>query len=321
MNAVLTVTDRTQLSQALALGESLRLHNPDYVFILGWVDPWAVPTLPDWIELIDVKSVISSETWASMQQIYTDFEITVSCRPFFARHILNMARDYERIIFMAPSVYIYDSLAPILSDDTLMQLTPHRLSPLPIGTSLDDKRILNIGMFHSNSWVLSTVPASMTLLDWWCARTQDRAYFDLCNGMCLDQLWLNYLPIYHDRVDIIRQRGWHYGLHVIADLPIQYLDEKYSVEGKALLTVDFAGLESYHPVWSDHAVLATKAPHFQQLRRAYRASLPKIAVPPSDSVARYGLLTKIKSGRSLRKKAVGRLSALIHRIDTYDLTH
>ncbi len=321
MNAVLTVADRSQLPHALALGKSLRLHNPHYAFILGWVDPWTVPALPDWMELIDVKSVIPSESWASMQQIYTDFELTVSCRPFFARHILNSTPGLQHLFFLAPTVYIYGSLAPIISDNALLRLTPHRLSPLPEGMPLDDKRILNIGMFHSNSWVLSTVPAAMSLLDWWCARTLDRAYFDLCQGMCLDQLWLNYLPIYHDRVEIIRQQGWHYGLHAVTDLPIQYLDGKYSIDGEALLTVDFAGLESYHPVWSDHVALVAKAPLFQQLSRAYRAALPKIAPPPSGSAPRYGRPTRIKSGRSLRKKVVCRLKALIQQIDTYDLTY
>lgn len=321
MNTVFTVTDRTQLRNAIALGESLRIHNPGYAFVLGWVDPWSIPNLPDWIKLVDVKSVILGELWVSMQNTYASFELTAACRPFFARHILQENPIYQNLIFLAPSVKIYGSLAPLLSDTALLQLTPHRLSPLPAGTPLDDKRILNIGMFHSNGWVLSAMPTAIPLLDWWCARASDRAHFDLCRGMCLDQLWLNYLPIYHDRVQVIRHKGWHYGLHAVADWRIQQRVGKYEVDGQDLLTVDFAGLESYHPVWSDHAVLAANAPFLHDLRQSYRASLPKIALPSATTVPLYGLPTKIKSGRELRKKVVSRLKSLIHRIDSYDLTH
>ncbi len=321
MNAVLTVADRTQLPHALALGESLRLHHPDFEFILGWVDSWTVPNLPEWVKLLAVESVVAEPQWDAMQEIYADFELTVACRPFFARHVLNDHRDCQQLIFLAPTVQVFASLSPIMSDDALLRLTPHRLGPLPAGSRLDDKRVLNIGMFHSGSWVISAGPATIAMLDWWCTRTTDRAQFDLCQGMCLDQLWLNYLPIYHERVEIIRHDGWHFGLHAVADLPILHSNGQYSIGDAPLLTLDFAGLVSYHPVWSDHTDLARKGPLLLDLQRAYRARLSKMPQPSPGSGARFGRPTRVKSGRGIRKRLVRGLGSLIHRIDTYDLTH
>lgn len=320
MKIVFTVCNRHQLPHALTLGASLRRHNPDYRFILGWADASPLGGLPDWVQLIRIEQLELSD-WGAMTQRYYDFELLAASKPFFARFILHKNPQCTELIYLAPVTWVLGSLDLVIYPEAFLQLTPHRLTPIRSNPYLDDKAILNIGMYHAHSWILHPDGQENALFDWWCERTVDRAYFNLCQGMCLDQLWMNYLPVVFQGVQIVRNPGWHYGLHAVPNHSFSN-EEGYLVDGKPLVTVDFAGLESYHPVWSNYTGLVDSDQEWTKIRTAYRRELRSQRIPAlEESSIAYGKNPGIKSFRKQRKGVVGVLSQVIEQIETYDLTH
>lgn len=321
MKIAFTVCNRQQLSHALCLGQSLLRHNPDRRFIIGWVDPTLPDTLPDWLTLIRVEDLAIPD-WSAMIARYFDFELVAACKPFFARHILENHPACTELMYLAPTVWVLGALNPITQPDTLMQLTPHRLKPIARPGQLDDKRILNMGMYHAGSWIIHPTGQEKVLLDWWCERTPDRAYLNLCRGMCLDQLWMNYLPILYSGISIVRNSGWHYGLHAVLGTAFSKSDAGYSVDGQPLITLDFAGMEDFHPIWSVHMHLIDEVPYWQEIRVAYRKQLKSFPLPRiSSAPSAYGHPATLKSFRRERKQLVTLLKSLVGRIERYDLTH
>lgn len=321
MKIAFTVCNRYQLSHALVLANSLKKYNPNRTFFLGWVDRMQLPDLPDWINAVPVESLEIAD-WTGMEQRYYDFELLAACKPFFARHILAAFPDCEELAFLSPTTQVFDSLDLVADQSAFLQLSPQRLRPIsqPAGR-LDDKRILNTGMYQAGSWLMHPDGQETAFLNWWVERMTDRGYLDLCAGMCLDQLWLNYLPIFYERVKTIRHPGWHYGLPAVPGSNFAFTNSKYLVDENPLITLDFAGLEGHHPVWSDHSDLIKDSALWSDLRNSYRTSLREHELPNKEASLPHGKAAPIKSNRRYRKRAVRFLKKVIARIHTFDWTY
>lgn len=318
MKIAFTVCNRYQLSHALVLAYSLKKYNPNRTFFLGWVDRMQLPDLPDWINAVPVESLEIAD-WTGMEQRYYDFELVAACKPFFARHILTAFQGCEELTFLSPTTQVFDSLDLVADQSAFLQLSPQRLRPisLPAGR-LDDKRILNTGMYQAGSWLMHPDGQETAFLNWWVERMTDRGYLDLCAGMCLDQLWLNYLPIFYERVETIRNPGWNYGLQAVPDSGLALSDGGYFIDGVPLICLDFAGLEGYHPVWYDHADSVKGLDFWPELRQCYRGYLRKFTLSSDRFSLPYGIPTAVRPGRRYRKQAVHFLENVIRHIEYFD---
>ncbi len=325
MKIAFTICNRHQLSHALVLADSVKRHSPDRKFFLGWVDRMPVPDLPDWVSVIPVET-LEIVDWTAMERDYYDFELVAACKPFFARKLLDAFPVCKQLIFLSPTTQLLASLDLVADASAFIQLSPQRLRPIDepqsrIIASLDDKRILNTGMYQSGSWIMHPDGQETDLLDWWCERMKNRGFLDLCQGMCLDQLWLNYLPIYQDRAVTIRSQGWHYSITSVAGSELTQADGSYFVDGATLISVEYAGLESHHPLWSDYAYLVKNHKLWTQLRQSYRNSLRKYDFPNDSTSPPFGKPSPVNWKRNLRKRAVRWLRRLTKKIDHYDLTY
>jgi hypothetical protein len=317
MNIIYTVCNRTNLAHALALADSVLQYQPDPVFYLGWVDSTLPDNLPTHIRLLPVAELAIPQ-WEAMQQQYFDFELLPACRPWFALAILNRHADCQQLAFLAPTVLLKHSIEGILENGQDMLLTPNISAPLQPSRVLDDKRILNAGMFHSGSWILKPNGTTSAMLRWWASRTADRANFDLCNGMNADQLWLNYVPVWVPKTSILHHAGWHYGLNAVLNRKLAGQSGNYHVDGKPLISVDFAGLDFFDPIWSDHAALLHRNPTFKALFHEYKSVIrQKKAQFGIGGQPGFGKPVTISTNRILRNKMASGLKSLTTFIDQF----
>ena len=318
MNIIYTVCNRSSLPHALALGESVRQHQPDDIFYIGWVDNIPTPSLPDFFRIIPVTS-LDIPSWAEMINHYYDFELLAACRPWFAKKILEVNPLYHRLTFFAPTVLLLQPVESIIGGQAEIFLTPHITHPLSKPSPLEDKRILNIGMFHAGSWSIRKSEQTLDFLNWWAVRTLDRAKFDLCEGMCMDQLWLNFAPVRIYKWKKISEPTWHYGLHRFVNNPLELANGQFTINDNSLLTVDFAGLLFFDPIWSDYAGLASGNTAFTQLLSHYRKIIAETGKIPLSGVPGYGRVAKIKASRILRNKLASKLNDITEYIDQYEI--
>jgi len=317
MNIIYTVCNRTNLAHALALADSVLQHQPDDVFYLGMVDSINIDSLPEHIKLLPVNA-LTIPGWDKMAADYYDFEILPACRPWFGLEILKKHPECRQLTFLAPTVQLKNSFDTLLGADFGMFLTPNISAPLKKSPILDDKRILNAGMYHSGSWTLRPSEKTTTALEWWAHRTIDRARFDLCNGMNTDQLWLNYMPIWIPATRTLHNPGWHYGLNAVLNKNLVAKNGAHEVDGQPLVSLDFAGLGHFDPIWSDHAGLVTENKAFQALFMEYqRIVMKKKYELEISGLPAFGRHADILPNRLMRKGIAAKLKDLTTFIDQF----
>ena len=290
-------------------------HNPDYTFCLGWVDSAPLNNLPPWVQLIRADELPIAQ-WESMIGQYCELELQAAIKPFLIRRLVSTFPDYQHLIYFAPTTQVFGCLEKIVDPSAFIQLTPNRTEPIDEAAieGLDDKRILNIGMYHAGAIIFHQSEQLDTLLNWWEERAIDRHYLNLCDGMALDQLWLNYLPIYFDNVKTIRNSTWHIGLHSL-------IGESYTFNKNYVLSVDFAGIAAFHPIWSDHTKQALGHLDLSILAKAYMKRLAEMNmyVPQMGDI--YGNKVTVGNFRGLRKRVVKALATVVSGIEQYNLTY
>jgi len=316
MNIAYTVCNRNSLANALTLGKSYLEHHPDRTFYIGWTDKFMQLTLPEGFELIQITEIGIPDLKA-MSNLYYDFEMVPASRPWFGLFLIRQFPQLKKLTFFSPTTFIYQKIDGLEKKCKSMLLTPNILKPLPQSSSLLDRNILNIGMAHSGSWILKPNQQTISFLEWWSNRTFDRAKFDLCNGMCMDQLWLNYALSWIDGARFISNPGWHTGLHT---LPHHIVNaENKSVSDNELITADFTGLADYHPVWSDHKKLLNTSKPFRKLLKRYYIEISKQTGNTDLSVPGYGMPTRISAFRENRKAVSRQLRRVTGIIDKLSL--
>lgn len=317
MNIIYTVCNRTNLAHALALADSVLQHQPDHIFYVGMVDSVPAERLP-----LHVRPILVSElaipNWEDMITEYFDFELLPACRPWFALELLKRNPECRQLTFMAPTVVLRKSMNNILASDHEVFLTPNIAAPLKRSGILDDKRILNAGMYHSGSWTVKPSEKVTRMLEWWATRTSDRAKFDLCNGMNTDQLWLNYVPVWVPASQTIYHAGWHYGLNAILNRKLSADQDGYRVDGQPLISLDFAGLCFFDPIWSDHVGLLKQNNVFDALFNDYKSAVrDKQNQFPMVGQPAFGKVVPISKNRIMRNGIASKLKALTTIIDQF----
>lgn len=317
MKILFTVCNRTNLAHALVLADSALRYQPDYIFYLCWVDTVPLNNLPPHIKLLAADQA-NFPAWDKMQENYFDYELLAACRPGFALELLRLHENCTRLTFLAPSVLLTNSFEEVVSSNAAVFLTVNMHKPLPASRFLDDKRILNAGMFHSGSWTLKPSAATLEMLNWWAERTADRARFDLCEGMNTDQLWLNYVPVWIPETTLVAHPGWHYGLHSVLNKKLEMQNGQYFSDQKPLISLDFAGLDYFDPIWSDHIGLLSHDQTFKKLFAEYRKKLEEKKILHSvNGFTGYGKASEIKENRLFRNKLANRLKAVSTYIDQF----
>ena len=126
MTLFFTVTTLQQLPQALALGESLRQHQPADRFVIGLADDSGqIPaTFQCPYELIPVTAL--PVDLPLLSEKYNPAEFAAAVKPLFLQHLWQTRPEAEQVIYLAPSIFLYRPLTelPALFADSPLLLTP-----------------------------------------------------------------------------------------------------------------------------------------------------------------------------------------------------
>lgn len=317
MKLIFTVCNRDSIREALVLGTRLKELMPDWPFTLCWADSG----LPEQLnfDLVTAEEVVGND--ASMTQPYTTFEFCHAIRPLFARYLLRTA-TLDQLLFLAPTVYPVRRFDALLADKVGLWLTPALTQPLPKHSLLDDKWVLNRGMFRSDAWYLTPSDEVRGFIDWWCARVVDRARFDLCEAMNLDQLWLNYAPSYLMHWGVLRHGGWMIGAAHALTGALKTSVKGWQYQGEEVLVFDLAGVTSFHPSYKDTTEILRKNFIFSDIIIFYKQVVKKTKPPLLDKAQQpMGRVMKVESVRPVRKRIVGALRRFVATIHNYPLYH
>ncbi|MGF7214300.1 hypothetical protein GGR92_000440 [Spirosoma lacussanchae] len=214
MTLAFTICSVNYLAQARTLGDSLRQTNPDYRYIIGLVDKLSEANLPN--ELVPDYTMLEVDQigipdFAAMCDRYDITELNTAVKPFYIDYFYKEYPDATEVIYFDPDIIVYQPLRKL--DQDLKQyslvLTPHTCSPTPDWERPNEQHHLNTGIFNLGFIGLRNDSIARQFVSWWKDRLVYECRIDLCEGLFVDQHWVNFAPVYFDNVLIEQHLGYN----------------------------------------------------------------------------------------------------------------
>jgi hypothetical protein len=253
MTLVFTICSINYLAQAKTLGESLMQHHPDVQFVIGLVDildqaeinTEQLPAFP----MLEVAQLhIPNFDW--MCANYDITELNTAVKPYYISRFFEESST-ERVIYFDPDIIIYQPLDELLTKlfDFDIIVTPHITTPPPADDLTPTEHIhLNTGIYNLGFIALSRSENTFQFVKWWEQKLAYSCRIDLCEGLFVDQNWVNFAPYYFSKVLIERDLGCNVAYWNLHERVLTYHQEKWWVNGSSVLYFfHFSGYQLHRP--------------------------------------------------------------------------
>lgn len=324
MKIVFTICSNNYLAQARAFKKSCLKHNKDYIFYLGLVDRLKEGVDYSWIDknnIIPVEEigiVNFDGLWKTMDIV----EFNTCVKPSYFRYFLNRLPTTEVIFYFDPDIFVYDSFADLEEEfkkhDIL--LTPHIVTPIPLdGIVPQENLFLNHGLYNLGFLGLKVNTVnSQKLLVWWEERCLKLGYNQPQNGLFVDQLWMNLVPLYFERVGILKRYGYNMGPWNLHERKVKvYKNEEVILnDDKSLVFYHFSSYSFKQPdILSKFykRVVFTGNGELKNLYDAYRQRIEENNIDKYRAIPCYYVTEKQKldSNRPVKEKLIRKTKDLI----------
>ena len=270
-----TICSVNYLAQARTLGDSLRQTNPDWQFVIGLVDDLATAKLPT--ELVPTYPMIEVAKlgipdFAGMCNRYDITELNTAVKPFFieflfdGRHAPDQFRP-DSVIYFDPDIIVFQPLTHLADSLThySLVLTPHTVEPTPDWETPNEQHHLNTGIFNLGFIGLRNNDTARSFVRWWQQRLTYDCRIDLCEGLFVDQQWVNFAPIYYPEVLIEKHRGYNVAYWNVHERILSEENGTWLVSGHRTGSVEL--LQFFH--YSGYGVLQPNAISKYQTRYTF----------------------------------------------------
>ncbi|GAB1309293.1 hypothetical protein KH5_19760 [Urechidicola sp. KH5] len=210
-----TICSNNYLGQANALKDSFLRHNKDFQFYIFLVDEFSDAidySIFEPATLILAKDIRGIDFNALLAKYYI-IELNTNVKASAFKHLISLNPNLEAIYYLDPDLFFYDSLHAInkVLQDKAMALTPHILTPIARdGKFPDENTFLQFGVFNLGFIGLSPQhQEALQMLDWWEHRILNYGFDRPQKGYFVDQLWMNFAPIFYDKIEIIKSFGYN----------------------------------------------------------------------------------------------------------------
>jgi hypothetical protein len=282
MKLAFTVCSVSHLGQAKTMADSFVKHNPDYQLKIGVVDRITgrinASQFADY-ELIEIEEV-GIPNLEELIQKYDVFEMCGLIRPYLAELLFNRHADLQKLMYIDTDILIFDSFDRVVSElDTHdIILTPHAFQPFPEdGLYPKEVSFNNAGLYNSGFFAVKRSVSGNDFLKWWQQRLSEYGSVNFMDGMFVDQLWLNFVPLFFDKVLVSKDLGLNVGYWNLHERQLTNVNEKFIVNEKyPLIFFHYSGYKLDVPdkisVHTDRFDLTTR-PELRPVFEAYHQGL------------------------------------------------
>jgi len=252
MTLAFTLCSINYLAQARTLGDSLRQTNPDWTFIIGLVDRLDQANLPaDLVPAYPMVEVdkIDIDDFAGMCDRYDITELNTAVKPYYLEYFIRHYPEASEVIYFDPDIIVYQPLTHLharLQTSDLV-LTPHTCSPIRDWLAPNELNHLNTGTFNLGFIGLRRSDDSRRFVGWWKERLAYECRIDLCNGLFVDQHWVNFAPIYVENVWVERHPGYNVAYWNLHERSLERAGDTWQVNGQPLQFFHFSGYSPAKP--------------------------------------------------------------------------
>lgn len=247
------------LPKVRALCRSVRRHHPEAVIHVVLVDepPAWLDTRADPFDDVIPVSALGIRDWRRWSFTHDIVELATAIKPFALMRLLERD-DCDRVVYLDPDIVLFSRIDDILSmlDESDLALTPHQTTPEQTLEAVLDNEVASLkhGIFNLGFIAVANRDEGRRFARWWSERTYELCRADVANGLFTDQKWLNFAPVFFDRVAIVKSPR-----HNVAtwNLTTRRLDgdpeHGFQVDGQPLGFYHFTGFDS-----GAHRIMAIK---------------------------------------------------------------
>ena len=253
MKTAFTIATADYLAHAKTVADSFVEHNPDYKFVIGLLDKVNERfELNDFSphEVVEVER-LNISYFAELYERYNMFELSNALKPFFAEYLYQRSMDITIIIYVDSDMMVFDKFSFVeecLKKNAIC-LTPHILKTIPKDDLWPDESVfLNAGIYNGGFFAIKKEKESIQFLNWWKEKLRYYCFTHQSIGLFVDQLWLNFVPLFFKKVVIIKHPGYNVAAYNLHERNITSLDKKFQVNEKyPLVLYHYTGYDLDHP--------------------------------------------------------------------------
>ena len=128
-----------------------------------------------------------------------------SLKPILINYLFDLG--YDKVIFTDPDTYYFSDYSFLFNelDDNDILLTPHWRGITPENNQSNFNLQFVGGLF--NAGFIGVNKHAKDVMEWWAINCLYKCEKDFNNGHYVDQTYLNLMPIYFDKVKILKHQG------------------------------------------------------------------------------------------------------------------
>ncbi|MEN9685040.1 MAG: hypothetical protein RLZZ28_826, partial [Bacteroidota bacterium] len=206
-----TVCSANHLAHCKTMADSFVAFNREYTVVIALVDK--IEGRFDANEFAPYRLIEAGEMgipgFAAMTEQYSVIELNCAMKAFVAQYIFKQMSP-DLLFYLDSDIQVFHSFEILekMLDNNALLITPHFTQPLPDKTFVPRERdFIRSGLFNAGFMAFSNGEIASKFLSWWAEHMQDECYYNFEEGMGVDQVWLNLVPLLFDKVGIVNHPG------------------------------------------------------------------------------------------------------------------
>lgn len=206
-----TVCSANHLAHCKTMAGSFLEHNDGYEIVIGLVDKAdnrfaAEEFLPCRVVEIAAMGIPDFE---ELLHRYTVIELNCAMKVFVAEYLFQQYHP-DILIYLDADMWVRNNIRELEAELTAnpILLTPHFTIPLPDNAARPLERdLLRSGIYNAGFMAFRRCETVTRFLEWWRGHMRGECYYNFAEGMGVDQIWLNLVPLLFPETGIIRHPG------------------------------------------------------------------------------------------------------------------
>ncbi len=265
MKIAYTVSTINYLWQAENLSQSFLKHNPDYTIFVCITDRLTID--------LDIKSYKFSfeivwiddlhvPTWNKMVEYYNIAELVMSTKALAISYLFNKYNP-DFAIYLDSDIIVFDhfQLVETQLEHYNICLTPYCCTQMPVISPIEsiensfsdqqpfeDRTMLYSGIYNMGFIAVKNVKENKKFIQWWCEMSMNQCFLGRKQGMFGEQLCINLVPIYFEKVLVIKDVGYNAASWNFHERNFSEKDGKFYVNDKfPLVFYHYSGYSADYP--------------------------------------------------------------------------
>lgn len=137
---------------------------------------------------------------------HNSFEAPCACKPRIIKYSMDKFPSEHHFIYIDSDVKVFSGFDKInnLLNQYAIILTPHILKEDEFEFVL-----YPCGAFNAGFLALNRSDEAIQFLNWWMKKVEENCYFEIENGLFVDQKWLDLVPAYYKGAYILKDPGYN----------------------------------------------------------------------------------------------------------------